>query len=316
MRPPLFILAPPRSFTSIVCAMLGQHPDMYGLPETHLFTEDTMRARAARAAGASYPMGHGLLRVVAELYFGGQDEATVDKARAWLQARSSTTTAEVYRALGHKVFPLILIDKSPSNVNSPATVRRLRANFPQARYIHLLRHPRGHGESVMRFIEERKRHGPIPPGHWLLDISSARPGVNAAGAAAGTIMLDPQTGWYHRHNVICQFLQTLPASMSLRIRGEDLLSAPDRVLQHIAQWIGVRGDPGAIDEMKHPERSPFAFLGPPGARYGNDAFFLRDPVLRSGRERDHSLGGPLSWRADDEGFRPEVRDLAKEFGYT
>lgn len=36
MLEPLFILAPPRSFTSVVCAMIGQHPDMCGLPEVNL----------------------------------------------------------------------------------------------------------------------------------------------------------------------------------------------------------------------------------------------------------------------------------------
>ena len=34
MTEPLFILAPPRSFTSVVCAMIGNHPQMLGLPET------------------------------------------------------------------------------------------------------------------------------------------------------------------------------------------------------------------------------------------------------------------------------------------
>ena len=316
MRPPLFILAPPRSFTSIVCSMLGQHPEMYGLAETHLFIEQTMRARSVRGAQATYPVDHGLLRVVAELYFGAQDESAIGAARRWLQAHSASTTADVFRALGRTVFPLILIDKSPSTINSLATLQRLRADFPQARYIHLLRHPRGHGESVMRFIGERKRQGPLPPTHWLLQMSSLRRGGRAPHPAAGTAVLDPQIAWHARNTVICQFLQTLPPSMSLRLRGEDLLSAPDQVLAEIARWLGVRSDFAAIEEMKHPERSPFAFVGPPGARSGNDPSFLRDPVLRPASGRKHSLDGPLSWRDDGEGFLPEVRELAMEFGYT
>jgi hypothetical protein len=38
---PLFILAPPRSFTSVICGMIGQHPQMYGLPEVNLFAGET-----------------------------------------------------------------------------------------------------------------------------------------------------------------------------------------------------------------------------------------------------------------------------------
>jgi hypothetical protein len=80
--------------------------------------------------------------------------------------------------------------------------------------------------------------------------------------------------------------------------------------------LGLRTDATAIDCMKHPERSPYAFLGPPGARYGNDSFFLQNATLRPSRAVAHSLSGPLMWRNDGQGFSPEVKRLAREFGYT
>ena len=39
---PIFILASPRSFTSLLCTMLGQHPEVYGVPELHLFLAENM----------------------------------------------------------------------------------------------------------------------------------------------------------------------------------------------------------------------------------------------------------------------------------
>ena len=48
-RPPVFILAPPRSYTTLICAMLGQHPELYGLPELHLFIAERMKGRRATA---------------------------------------------------------------------------------------------------------------------------------------------------------------------------------------------------------------------------------------------------------------------------
>ena len=45
MNHPLLILASSRSFTSVICAALGQHPQMYGLPELHLFVADTLAGR-------------------------------------------------------------------------------------------------------------------------------------------------------------------------------------------------------------------------------------------------------------------------------
>jgi hypothetical protein len=127
--------------------------------------------------------------------------------------------------------------------------------------------------------------------------------------------LDPQRGWYVLNYNIAEFFESLPDEQKLRIRGEDLLQAPDGPLRRIAEWLGVRSDDDAINEMKHPERSPYACFGPPGARYGNDSFFLESPALRPARANPQSLEGPLSWREDGSDFLPEIKQLAREFGY-
>jgi len=316
LPPPLFVLAPPRSFTSLVCAMLGQHPQMYGLPEVHLFPFESMGARAEYATGATFPMAHGLLRAVAQLYFGSQSPEAIRKAQQWLTARSSLTTNFIFKVLADKVFPRVPVEKSPSNVYRREVLDRIHTWFPRARFIHLLRHPRGYGKSVIKYIEERSTHGPIPPSHWLLRISSYPPPNAPPEYRADNPVFDPQNGWYALQNNILGFLNTLPADRRMRVRGEDLLTQPDRVLPDIAAWMGLRTDREAIERMKHPEQSPYAFLGPPGARYGNDAFFLQDPVLRPSRAAGHmSLEGPLEWRDDGAVFCSEVKQLAQEFGY-
>lgn len=316
LPPPLFILAAPRSFTSLACAMLGQHPQAYGLPETHLFSYETMAERAEHVKKASYPMNHGLLRAVAQVCFGVQNETTVKQARQWLQARSGLTTDALFKILADRLFPRVLIDKSPSMIYDLRTLERIRRMFPQARFIHLVRHPRGFCESIMRYLEERRAAGPVPLSHWLLKISSYSPPQARAEPPASGLILDPQNGWYAIQQVICGFLHSMPSEQQMRIRGEDLLADPDAVLPGIASWLGLRADAQAIEEMKHPERSPYAFLGPPGARYGGDKFFLQNPALRATRTQTQSLEGPLSWRTDGQRFYPEIQQLAREFGYT
>jgi hypothetical protein len=222
----------------------------------------------------------------------------------------------IIEMLAEKVYPRILVDKSPNIVYRLEFLQHAYRMFPQARFIHLVRHPRGHGESVMKYLRERKKLGPVPPAHWLLYLASfPDQSLGEYETPQGNLGLDPQRGWYALHRNICEFLQSVPDEQKRRIRGEDVLRDPDRQLRELAAWMGLRTDDEAIEEMKHPERSPYACFGPPSARFGNDRFFLQDPVLRSSRAAPQSLEGPLRWRADGRGFLPRVKQLAKEFGY-
>jgi hypothetical protein len=101
----------------------------------------------------------------------------------------------------------------------------------------------------------------------------------------------------------------------MRLRGEDIINYPDRYLREIAEFLGLRTDPEAIEQMKHPERSPFARFGPANARLGNDPHFLEHPVLHTNGTRPQRLEGPLKWRMDGREFSPRVTQLARAFGY-
>jgi Sulfotransferase family len=309
---PLFILSPPRSFSSIVCAMIGQHPQMYALPETHLFGAETVGQWWAQCSVASHTMDHGVLRATAELCFGDQTEETITLARGWLHRRAHFSTGYLLEQFARRVLPKRLVDKSPSLVYSPASLRRVLDVFPRARFIHLVRHPRGQGESVMRRIELAERRREVP--QWMIDLASF-PTVPGAAPVTGKGELDPQGGWYVLNHNICDFLQSVPDDQWIRIQGENLISDPDPVLRDICTWMELRTDSRAIEQMKHPEASPYSRLGPPGAELGNDPLFLHKPNLRSTRAEQHTLEGPLGWRMDGGGFSPVVKDLARRFGY-
>jgi hypothetical protein len=127
--------------------------------------------------------------------------------------------------------------------------------------------------------------------------------------------LDPQGAWYRRNRRISNFLATIPPRRQMLVRSEELLSRPDEVLYSLTTWLGLHNDGDEIAAMRHPERSPFAFFGPAGARYGNDRFFLEDPAFRPRRPPSEQLDGPLPWRTDDLGFTPTVQNLARQLGY-
>ena len=114
---------------------------------------------------------------------------------------------------------------------------------------------------------------------------------------------------------VLTFLKSIPDDQWITVRGEDLLQKPEDVLRRVAGWLGLRADREAVEQMKHPERSPFARFGPRGARLGNDILFLERPALQPARAQAQSLEGPLKWRPDTAGFLPEVVELSRYFGY-
>jgi hypothetical protein len=296
----LVILAPPRCFTTLVAAMLGQHPQMYGLPETYLFTAPTIQGWWAAHGGTDRI--DGLSRAVAEIIFGAQTEATIELARQWLRQRSHESTTNVLRALADKVFPLILVEKTPQASERVEHMQRIKENFPQARFLHLLRHPFGHVQSR---VNRRLQH-----------LRKVTPTMEVAEAAQRFGGADPQMLWHRCNSNILTFLAEVPADGQMRVRGEDLLADPDRQLREIALWLGLRSDPEALEAMKHPERSPFAHFGPRNARMGGDENFFQRPEFHPVRPIVQGLDFPLPWRKDGAGFALKVRNLARLLGYT
>lgn len=301
MAAPLFLLAPPRSYTSLMNAMLGQHPQCFGLPELCLFNVETLVelwVRTSDEMGSEAKTRHGLLRAVAEIYAGEQTMDSVRMATHWCAARQHNGTGEVYRELVDKIDPLIAVEKSPAYTVDIQRLWRLYDTFPEARFIHLTRHPVGQCKSVMSLYD----------GTFALF-------VNSIDFLQDRAIVEPQFAWYDLNINIMNFLDHVPAAQQLRIRGEDVMGDPPKWLGAICRWLGIRDDAQAIDDMMHPERSPFACFGPLDAMFGNDPNFLSGPSFRPHVVKVPPLDKPVPWREDGQGLKPEVKALARELGY-
>ena len=110
---PVFILASPRSFSSVVCAMIGQHPEMYAFPETMLFTAETVVGLWGANLEAPLRRRAGLKRAIGELVFGEQTESSIVEASGWLRRRSTSTTGAIFEFLADRVYPLRPVEKAP-----------------------------------------------------------------------------------------------------------------------------------------------------------------------------------------------------------
>jgi hypothetical protein len=313
---PLFVLGPARSFTTVVAAMLGQHPQLYGFPETHLLAVSTMEEWWEEFGNGV--LSHGLLRLVAEVVLGRQDATSIEIAQLWLQRRLVLPTFAVFDELATNILPRAAVDKSPLITQAPYALSTVHDIFPSAFYLHLTRHPLAQGQSVLALLREvASTVGEVSP-LLLAAMQQRRMSifVDMVDWTFSGPVLDPQFQWYQTHTTILAFLDTVPAAQQMRVRGEDVIADPDHMLSEIASWLMLRTDSDAIDAMKHPEHSPFACFGPHNARFGGDPNFLRNPRLQSSLQGNYNLKDPLPWRPDGIGFQPEVRDLAAFFGYS
>jgi len=297
--PPLFILCAPRSFTSLLAAMLGQHPEAYGVPELNLFVEDTLQEMVGAMTDVYAIQLHGLLRNVAELYAGEQTIDAIDMAHRWIVKRIDMTTGEIYKELCRRVAPLRIVDKSPANSATLRRLERISQAFPDACYLHLIRHPFDMSKSLMN----------LQGGQIMATLT------NSIDHSQGYEVLDPQILWYRLNRTVCDFLATVSDRQQMKLRGEDLLNDPKQYLQLICQWLGWSWHDSAYEAMLHPDDSVYARFGPFGAQLGNDPNFLKSPIFKQRHVSTGSLLGALPWRPDNQGFFPHVIELANSFGY-
>lgn len=300
---PIFVIAPPRSFTTLVTGMLAQHPQIYGGPELTVFYQPTLRELWRLGRGnrvGDTRVRHGLLRFVAEIYFGAQTDEAIQGAEHWCAVRQDLPIAEVFDELRTKLAPFHLLEKSPDYSVLPASMLAIHTSCPDARYIFLTRHPVTQGKSVLAL-----NNGIYPANSNSIDFSS------------GQGVYDPQIGWHDQSVNTLNFLeQNIDPERYLKLKGEALMADPERYLGDICRWLDLRDDKGAIQTMLSPERSPFAAFGPISALFGNDPNFLRNPFFTHRKaQKLPGLDAPLPWREDGGRLRPEVVALAKEFGY-
>jgi hypothetical protein len=274
--------------------MLGQHPDMYGLPELNLFVAERVGGIMAMVS-AVRPTGiHGLLRTLSQLQTGAQSQLGVSQARAWLKERGSWTSQRLFQYIQDAVAPRVCVEKSPSTVMRPEFLERMHRMFPDSQCLHLSRHPRTTCSSIYR----------------IMKTTDERIGARRAGRT------DIEGMWTRSHSNIIALSRALAPGQYIRLKGEDFLADVDGYLPDLAQWLCVRRDAEALEQCLHPERSPYSCIGPPNAPFGNDPNFLRNPYFRPQSSPPARLEGPLEWVDNAQsGFSTETIHLARRLGY-
>ncbi|MBN1669741.1 MAG: sulfotransferase [Kiritimatiellae bacterium] len=206
-KPPFFIVGCPRSGTTLLQVLIDEHPDIAIPPESFVFQRfgELFDAYGSLADPANLRLLVKDLLADARIWDWGLD-VTPDSFCGQLRDPSVAGVLDLLfslyaRGQGKTRWG----DKTPHHA---LCLQRIRAVFPAAKFIHLVRDGRDVAESMSRIFI-----GPI----------------SVYGIA----------GRWRRFVLACHaFKQTLPAEDFLEVRYEDLVHGPDEVRAGVFRFLG------------------------------------------------------------------------------
>jgi amino acid adenylation domain-containing protein len=283
-RPTIFILAPPRSGTTLLRVMLGGHPSLFSPPELELLSFNTLAERRQAFSGAFGFWLEGSLRAIMEIKGCGSEEAA--RIMRGLEERD-LSTKEFYRFMQEWIGDRRLVDKTPSYALQTSIMKRAEVDFENALYIHLLRHPRG----MIRSFEEAK----------LDQIFFHRAHPFSRRELAEMI-------WTISHQNILEFLQDVPVGRQLQLKFEELVSRPRESVEQICTFLGVELHPDMLQPYKDGEkRMTDGILA--------ESRMLGDVKFHSYTGIEASVGKRWKEHAEGDGLAEETRAVAALLGY-
>jgi amino acid adenylation domain-containing protein len=223
--PPIFILSPPRSGSTLLRVMLAGHPRLFAPQELELLSFDTLQDRRATFTGRDSFWLEGTIRAVMEIK--GCD---AEPARRIMESceNEQLTTEQFYRLMQEWLGEKILIDKTPSYALDLEILKRAETIFTHPLYIHLLRHPYG----MIRSFEDSKLDQ-----LYQVFFSSEH---HFIGRELGELI------WLISHQNILEFLNDVPANRQFRVRFEDLVNQPKITIERICQFLGLDFHPDML----------------------------------------------------------------------
>ena len=143
----IFIMSSPRSGSTLLQNILCRNTDIKGSEELHLLAYDTYRRREKSLSDEKLKHlldGTGIVR--SEIT-GMRAEIAQQVDKMYTKDNRPTTT--FYKEINKYMKGKTLIDKTPSYGYSIEVLRRINKLFPQAKFIHLGRDPRGCIKSML-----------------------------------------------------------------------------------------------------------------------------------------------------------------------
>ncbi len=282
----LFILAPPRSGTTLLRVMLAGHPDLFAASELQLLGFNTLAERRQAYTGKYSLWLEGTIRAIMEIRSCDAEQATQIMEEF---ENHNYTTKQLYRVLQDWIGGRMLVDKSPSYVLDLRTLERAERDFQDPLYIHLVRHPAATVGSFESYHMDQ---------------------VLYLREQAFSSRLLGELVWLISHRNAVEFLGQLPKHRQYQVRFEELVREPKRIMEDLCSRFRLPFHPDLLNPYKDVDRKMVDGIHTESKPMG-DTKFLEYGEIKAGAAdawRDLSDGAHLSaitWQlASELGYQP------------
>jgi thioesterase domain-containing protein len=280
----IFVLAPPRSGTTLLRVMMGGHPQLFAPPELELMSFNTLAERRAAFTGKNSFWLEGTIRAIMQV-----KDCDADRAKAIMEECEDRqmTTQQFYRLLQTWIGERRLVDKTPSYVLDKAILERMEADFESALYVHLLRHPAGMIQSFDEYKLEQLffQHEHRFPRRQLAELI-----------------------YLVSHQNIMEFLRHISQERQHTIKFEDLLGAPQTAMKRLCDFLGLDLHPGMLKPYDDRSRKMADGLHA-------ESRILGDVKFNTYRDIDARVGDRWKGAIAEEELSPMTQEMAAALGY-
>jgi LPS sulfotransferase NodH len=189
---------------------------------------------------------------------------------------------------------LFVLDKTPAYANDATTLTRSAALSPF--YIWLIRHPLGVIDSHVRLKMKERHRRPLPK----RVLRPLRDAVEEWTDGMSALARTREAKWILQNSNVRNFLRDVPASQQAVLHFEQLVRAPEGVVQKLCAAIGIEPEAGMVKPKTRQVMNP---------KLGDPNFHLHGKIDAQPAE---------SWaeRYTEAQLRPEARELIEQLGIT
>ena len=306
----VFVLANPRSGSTLTQLVLNANPHLFAPQELYLLQFFTMDERRRRLTGQGLDgwILEGLRKAVMELR-----DCDAAAASIILQKLDTLDTRQVYDLLQTWAGKRIVIDKTPPYMWSKGTLQRAQDTFEDARYIFIYRHPLANISSMAKeIIRWEKLNAALDD---LGDAATGNEQQTLLKSAIGSKLAVDNALWRQAEHLwalgnanALDFLDSIPCEHKLCLSYEDLVTEPETSARAMCDVVDVPYHADMVNPYNKQNISTFA----PACEGGLGA---GDPHLLERRHVDPFLANAWRYAKPPTSLSPFVQHVARLLGY-